>query len=407
MLRKKEVDQTETAIGRVCVTKAPVITKLFSGLIFLLILASPANAADPSLSVEIGDVQNAEKNYQLTKLAKRLNHPSAIAFLPDGTILVAERNAGLTLISGNQKIAVWGMPEIYAKSQAGLHDVALHPDFATNQLIYFSYSFGESKANATRLARARLIYSTTDRSARLEDLEVLFTRQPMSATSAHYGGRILFLPDGTLLLTVGEGYRYRDDAQKLDNHFGKVVRLNDDGSVPSDNPFIGKRNAKPEIYSYGHRNPQGLILTSNGDVLLHEHGPRGGDEVNLLQAGKNYGWPAITYGVEYTGAIISPFSAKEGMEQSIVHYVPSIAPSGFTEYGGALFPQWQGDLFIGGLVSRHVRRIDIQPDGSFGQQEKLFSELNSRIRDVRTGPDGALYFVTDADNGSLYRVTPD
>jgi glucose/arabinose dehydrogenase len=374
------------------------------GLSVLMILP-PALAEQRS--IEIGDVPAAEINYRLEELSDGLNHPSSIAFLNQNLILITERNDGLTLLANGTKIKVSGLPTIYSQGQAGLHDIALHPDYASNHLVYFTYSSGSGSGNSTTLARAQLIIHGKQKTAQLENLLPLFTGRPLSKSSAHYGGRILFLPDGTLLLTLGEGYSYKEQAQKLDNTFGKVVRLHDDGTIPQDNPFVNTPGALPAIFSYGHRNPQGLTLSDNGNILLHEHGPKGGDEVNLLIKGKNYGWPEITYGIDYSGTPISLFTEKSGMEQSIVHYVPSIAPSGLTQYSGSLFPDWQGDLFLGGLVSRQVRHIQINPDGSFGAQQKLFTELNQRIRDVKTGPDGALYFVTDASDGSLYRVTPE
>lgn len=365
-----------------------------------------AQDTEQILSIEVADVPQAPINYQLEQVASGFKHPSSIAFLPNGDFLIAERNAGLTVVHDGVRIEVDNMPDIHARQQGGLHDVALHPKFAENNLVYFSYSHGNMLGSITRLARAELDYSVADQTAELNNLEVLFSQSPRTIASLHFGGRILFLPDGTLLLTLGEGYREKDQAVELDNHLGKIIRLNDDGSVPEDNPFVGTRDAEPEIFTYGHRNPQGLILASDGRVLSHEHGPRGGDEVNEIRAGANYGWPEITYGIDYSGAIISEFTQREGMEQPIVHYVPSIAPSGFTQYQGELFTEWQGDLFIGGLVSMQVRRIDLDANGNFGAQEKLFTELNARIRDVESGPDGALYFVTDADSGSLYRVTP-
>ena len=380
-------------------------TKL--ALVFSIFFASISTYAQP-LSTEVGDVPAAPINYQLEEIAGGFNHPSSIAFLPSGDFLITERNAGLTVVSSGTQIEVEGMPEIYAGRQAGLHDVALHPDYVNNGLIYFSYSHQEGSENGTRLSRAKLLLSENGEQAELQDLEVLFTRTPLIGSSAHYGGRIVFLKDGTLLLTLGEGSQsqYRVQALDMDSLLGKIVRLNADGSIPSDNPFLDTPNARPEIFTYGHRNPQGLITLPDGTILSHEHGPRGGDEINEIRAGSNYGWPEVTYGIEYSGAIVSPFFQREGTAQSIIHYVPSIAPSGFTHYDGDLFPEWKGDLFVGGLVSTQVRRIDIGEDGSFGDQEKLFTELEARIRDIRSGPDGALYFVTDAEDGILYRVSP-
>ena len=384
---------------------APLIAAFFAVLSGMVLFAD-ANTAHASLSVVVGDVPKQAVNYQLQEIATGFNHPSAITFLPDEQILVAERNGGLTLIHNGSKLAVTGLPDIFARQQAGFHDVVLHPNFANNSWVYFSYSHGSVLGSTTRLSRAQLWVSADKSAATLRHVEVLFSANPISRSPLHYGGRLLFLPDGTLLLTLGEGYIYKEKAQDLDNHFGKIIRINDDGSIPADNPFVNKADAKPEIYTYGHRNPQGLIMASDGRILAHEHGPKGGDEVNEIRAGANYGWPAITYGIDYSGAIISELTQQTGMEQSIVHYIPSIAPSGFTQYQGELFPEWQGDLFIGGLVSLQVRRIELDEQGGFGMQSKLFTELNARIRDVATGPDGALYFVTDAAQGSLYRVIP-
>ena len=388
--------------------------RLFVYLIGLLFLSQVSfvqagDSASQTLSVAVGDVPRGPITYDLEVQASGLNHPSSIAFLPGGDILITERNAGLTLVSGGEKIVVEGMPPIHARQQAGLHDVTLHPEYAENKWVYFSYSHGDAGANATRLARAKLVVLSSEngkKTAQLTHLDVLFTRMPMSSTSRHYGGRIAFLKDATLLMTVGEGGRYREQAVELDNHFGKVIRLHDDGAIPADNPFVNVEGARPEIFTYGHRNPQGLLVTKEGQIILHEHGPRGGDEINILKMGSNYGWPKITYGIEYSGGAISPYSEAEGMEQSVVHFVPSIAPSGFTRYDGSLFPEWQGDLFVGALARRQVRRISIDAVGGMAKQEKLFTELKARIRDVDVGPDGALYFVTDDKKGRLYRVTP-
>lgn len=378
-------------------------------------VAYPAFSQSPDLSIVVDKVPEATIDYQLIQVASGFSHPSSIAFLPNDAYLIGERNAGISIVSGGERYPVTGLPEIHVGRQAGLHDVALHPDFINNRLVYFSFSEGSRNANGTALARAKLVVTehrekskgTNARiSAKLENLEIIFSDSPKRDSSLHYGGRILFLPDGTLLLTTGEAYKHRDLSPKLDNHYGKIIRINDDGTVPKDNPFANTAGAKPEIYTYGHRNPQGLIRLPNGRILAHEHGPRGGDEVNEIRAGADYGWPRISYGINYIGTKVSDYSALAGMEQSLVHFVPSIAPSGFTYYDGELFPKWKGDLFLGGLKSKQVRRIEMNRDGSLGDQEALFTELKQRIRDVETGPDGALYFVTDSKNGALYRVIP-
>ncbi len=361
--------------------------------------------------------------YQLQEVVGGLNHPWSLAFLPDGRMLVTERNGTLRIIPTKEATKdatkeatkeatrdaakgamlpepVAGVPDVFDRSQGGLFDAIPHPDFATNQLVYLSYAWGDGKANGTRLARARLQGNA------LQDLQVLFTVDPLKDTPVHYGGRIVFIPDGTLLLTTGDGFDYREAAQKLDSLLGKIIRLNDDGTIPADNPFVGRADVRAEIWSYGHRNPQGIVYDEDSSTLYaHEHGPKGGDEINVLQPGNNYGWPVITYGRDYSGASITPYTEYEGMQQPLVNWTPSIAPSGMTLYRGELFADWQGDLFVGALAAREIRRVELD-QGRVVNQHTLFAELNERIRDVRTGPDGALYFLTDSNNGSLYRVTP-
>ncbi len=345
---------------------------------------------------------NAEDRYQITTLADGLAYPWSIAFLPDDTLLVSERNGDLRIIRDGRldPEPVAGVPEAFVSGQGGLHDVVLHPRFAENRLIYLTYAHGDSSANATRVARGRFD------GERLTDVEVLFTAEPAKTTPAHYGGRMVFLEDETFLLTIGDGYNYREEAQRLSSHFGTIVRLNDDGSIPDDNPFVDEDDALASIWSYGHRNQQGIVLDrATGRVYEHEHGPQGGDELNLIEPGTNYGWPVATYGIDYTGAKISPYTEYEGTEQPLKYWVPSIAPAGMTLYTGRLFPDWRGDLFIAALVPGDVRRIDME-DGLPVDEEILFSEENARMRDVRTGPDGALYLLTDEPDGRVLKVTP-
>jgi aldose sugar dehydrogenase len=354
----------------------------------LLMLAVPAVAA--------------QKPYAIETVAEGLEHPWSLAFLPDGRMLVTERAGRLRVIENGRlrPEPVAGVPQAYVASQGGMHEVLPAPDFAKSRVIYLSFAYGKPSANGTRLVSARLEGNA------LEDVKVLFTAQPLKKGAAHFGGRLAWLPDGTLLLTLGDGFGYREQAQKLDNHFGKLVRLNPDGSVPKDNPFVGRQGALPEIYSYGHRNIQGIVYNGKAKrIYLHEHGPRGGDELNLILPGRNYGWPAITYGVDYSGAIISPYTEKEGMEQPLLQWTPSIAPAGMTQYTGTLFPQWQGDLFVSALAERSVRRLTLK-DGKVTGQEILFKELGERMRDVRTGPDGALYLLTDNPKGRVLKVVP-
>ena len=339
--------------------------------------------------------------YQLNTLAEGLNHPWCMAFLPDGGLLVTERNGALRIIRDGvlapQPIA--GVPEVYARGQGGFFDVVLHPEFAANRLLYLTYAHGTSRENATRIARARFTGEA------LEDLQVIFTVAPLKDTSHHFGGRLLFLPDGTLLLTTGDGYVYREAAQQLDSLLGKVVRLTDTGAPPPDNPFVGTPDARPEIWTLGHRNPQGLVMDDEGRVYLHEHGPRGGDELNLIEPGKNYGWPVATFGIDYNGAVISPFTEYAGMTQPLLHWTPSIAPAGMAWHPGGVFPEWRGSLFVTSLVFNHVQRITIE-DGQAGEPQRMFEEIDERIRDVRAAPDGRLYILTDSDNGRIIRVDP-
>ena len=281
---------------------------------------------------------------------------------------------------------------MYFAGQGGLHDIVLDPGFENNRTVYMSYAEGTPGENRTAVARAVLSASS------LNNVEVIFRVTPGKDTPVHYGARLAFLQDGTLLLTTGDGFDYRESAQDIRSGLGKVIRINTDGSAAAGNPFP----ESPYVYSYGHRNPQGLALGADGVVWLHEHGPRGGDEVNRIEVGVNYGWPAITHGVDYSGAQISPYTEWEGMAQPDWQWTPSIAPSGLAVYNGELFPEWQGDLFVGALVAREVRRLEVS-GGKLLAEEPLFSEIDARIRDVRNGPEGALYILTP---DRVLRVVP-
>jgi glucose/arabinose dehydrogenase len=342
-------------------------------------------------------------DYRVETVTEGIEYPWSLAFLPDGRMLVTERVGRLRIIEADGRLApqpVKGVPEAFVSSQAGLMEVALDPEFSSNQLVYLSYAHGTRQANHTRLARGRLV------NGELQDVQVLFTAQPAKSGSAHYGGRIAFLSDHSLLLTLGDGFDWREQAQNPASHLGKIVRLQRDGSVPEDNPLFGQPGAATEIFSLGHRNVQGILYDAERQrIYSHEHGPRGGDELNLIVAGKNYGWPLITFGVDYTGAQISPYTELPGLEQPLLHWTPSVAPSGMTQYRGELFPLWQGDLFVSTLAERSVRRIRLVDD-KLVAQEVLFEELQERLRDVRSGPDGALYLLTDNAEGRLLRVVP-
>ena len=347
----------------------------------------------------------AEVDYRLTTVAEGLSFPWCLAFLPNGDMLVTERSGDLHVIRDGvldpQPIA--GTPAVLVRSQGGLFDVLPHPDFAANRLLYLSYAHQDEGGNATRIARARF-----DGTA-LHDVTPIFTVAPLKRPPMHYGGRMVFLADGTLLLTTGDGFIHREEAQRLDNLLGKVVRLRDDGSVPPDNPFVDVADARPEIWTYGHRNPQGIVVAHSdaGDevVYLHEHGPRGGDELNRLRPAVNYGWPVATFGIDYNGAVISPFTEYAGMEQPLLHWTPSIAPAGMAWYDGDLFPAWRGDLFVTSLVFNYIERIDLE-DGAVAGQQRLFEEIDERLRDIRSGPNGHLYILTDSRQGRVIRVDP-
>ncbi|PLW67112.1 PQQ-dependent sugar dehydrogenase [Pseudohalioglobus lutimaris] len=338
-------------------------------------------------------------DYELTTVARDMDEPWSVAQLPDGEFLVTLRGGKLLRISeGGAATDVQGAPETYYAGQGGYFDILLHPDFSSNHTVYLAYAHGTPEANGTAIMKATLAGD------RLENAQQILLVSPLKNTPQHYGGKMLFLPDGTLLLTTGEGFEYREDAQDRESELGKILRINDDGSVPGDNPFTGENSSR--VWTYGHRNPQGLALDdTTGTVYMHEHGPRGGDEINVVKAGSNYGWPAVTYGVDYSGAYVSPFTEAEGMTQPLLYWVPSIAPSGMAMYSGEHFPQWQGDLFIGALVDEEVRRVDLE-NGEVVGQESLFAELESRIRDVRMGTDGHLYILTDGSDGQLIRVAP-
>ncbi len=341
----------------------------------------------------------------LETVVEGLKTPWALAFLPDGQLLVTERDGTLRTArpGGKPSAPIQGVPAVDAVGQGGLLDVQLDSDFARNRTLYFCFAEpGADKTNGTALARARL----SEDGKRLSDVKLLFSQQPKMESRAHFGCRIAEAPDGKLFLSLGERYKGMAQAQTLDNHLGKIVRVAKDGSVPADNPFVNRPGALPEIWSYGHRNSQGLVVDAQGRLWEHEHGPQGGDELNLVRPGLNYGWPVITYGENYGGGKIGAgIAAKAGMEQPVVKWVPSIAPSGLVKlksdrYGLA----WQGSFFIGSLKFGHLERVKLDADNRPAEQERLFPELG-RLRDVREGPDGLLYLVLES-SGRIVRVKP-
>lgn len=372
--------------------------RLIAGLAGAALVAGPAFAQTPVF-------KSAAGNLQVETIAGGLVNPWALAFLPDGRMLVTERPGRLRVVTRDGKLSqpVAAVPKVFASGQGGLLDVITDRNFAQNRTIYFCYSDPVSGGAQTALTRAVLDAGETPR---LSDVKRIFQQEGPPSSGNHFGCRIVQMPDGNLFLTMGDHYSARDQAQNLGNHIGKIVRIAADGSVPKDNPFIGKQGAKPEIWSYGHRNAQGAALNpASGKLWMHEHGPRGGDEINIPAAGKNYGWPVIGFGIDYSGAKIHDSTQKPGMEQPITQWTPVIAPSGMAFYQGDLFPAWKSNVFIGGLATRILVRLEVNGE-KVVREERLLRDLNERIRDVRSGPDGALWLVTDNSAGRILRVTP-
>ena len=361
-----------------------------------LIIAPPAAPADV--------FESEEHAFRVVEVASGLDHPWGLAFLPDGRLLVTERAGQLRTVTAGRldPEPVAGVPPVYASGQGGLLDVALHPDFRENGWVYLSYAGGHWGRAGTEVARGRL------RGSRIEDVEVLFRALPKSSGGRHFGSRLRFAPDGHLFVTLGDrGDRHR--AQDPGDHAGSILRIRDDGGVPPDNPFVSMKGARPEIFTIGNRNVQGLAFHSGTGVLFaHEHGPRGGDELNVVRAGVNYGWPVISYGREYrSGAPVGEGTRREGMAQPAYQWTPSIAPSGLTVYEGDRFPGWRGNLFAGALKFRLLARLVLDSERVV-HEERLLEGRYGRIRDVRTGPDGLLYLLTDAPapHGALLRLEP-
>lgn len=346
-------------------------------------------------------------NLAVETLAEGLVNPWCVAFLPNGDILVTERAGRLRVIRDSALVEtpVSGLPPIFVGGQAGLFDILPHPDFAANGVVFLSYAHGTDKENATRVARATFDGVT------LSNLEVIYEAKPLKDTSAHYGAKIVYATDGTLFVSIGEGSRYKERAQVMSSSFGSVVHINQDGSIPAGNPSFGE-GALPELWTKGHRNPQGLAYDAARGILWEtEHGPRGGDELNIIVKGENYGWPLASYGIDYNGAKITPFTEYEGTKQPVKYWVPSIGPSGLAVYDGDLFAKWRGDLLIGALsadVGASLHRIDLDEAGAVVGEERYL--VGERVRDVRVGPDGAVYVTTEdrggAAVGKVLRLTP-
>jgi glucose/arabinose dehydrogenase len=358
--------------------------------------ASEASAATQTFPSSTGPIQ-------VETVVNGLQYPWGLAFLPDGRMLVTERPGRLRIVTPDGKLSppVAGLPKVFARGQGGLLDVAVDRGFSENRTIYFCFAEPFGSGARTALARARLADEPY-----MEDVRIIFRQDGPLSSGNHFGCRIVQMPDNNLFLTLGDHFTYRDEAQNLSNHLGKIVRIAPDGSVPKDNPFVGRHGAKPEIWSYGHRNSQGAAINPvSGKFWMHEHGPRGGDEINIPQAGKNYGWPVIGFGIDYNGAKIHESTSKPGMEQPIRQWTPVIAPSGMAFYTADLFPQWKNNLFIGGLASQVLVRLELDGE-KVTKEERLLQDMHQRVRDVRAGPDGALWLLTDSPNGRLLRLTP-
>jgi aldose sugar dehydrogenase len=361
-----------------------------------LALFEPANDAAAQA------LRTGEHAFRVVRIVERLEHPWGLAFLPDGRMLVTERPGRLRVVKDGalEPQPVAGLPPIAAYGQGGLLDVALHPKFAESSLVYLSYAARGADGVGTEVARGRLAGN------RLENVQVIFRQHPKGSTGRHFGSRLVFDRQGFLYITLGDRGEM-ERAQRPDDHAGSVIRLHDDGRVPADNPFVGKPGWKPEKYTLGNRNMQGAALHPDTGLLwTHEHGPQGGDEVNVIRAGVNYGWPVITYGVNYViGTKIGEGTHKSGMAQPIHYWVPSIAPSGMAFYTGERFPGWKGDLFVGALKDQMLVRLKLDGE-KVVQQDRLLQGVLGRIRDVRQGPDGFLYLLTDDSDGVLARLEP-
>lgn len=362
------------------------------GLCFLMGLSAcggPADSAPP------------QAKFHSEIVAQGLSQPWALAFLPDGRMLVTEKSGQMRIVDAQGKITepLDGVPAVANGGQGGLLDVVLDPQFAKTQRIYFSYSEPREGGNATAVA-----YATLEKN-QLSNLKIIFQQQPAMKSNKHFGSRLVFAPDGNLFITLGERGIGQQLAQNVDNDIGKVVRVDREGQVPSDNPFLKKKDARPELWSLGHRNPQGAAINpKSGKLWTNEHGPKGGDEINVPMPGRNYGWPLITYGVNYSGTKVGDGESQRiGLEQPIHFWVPSIAPSGMAFYTASRFPQWQGNLFVGSLKFGQLVRLQL--DGEKITHEERH-ELGSRIRDVRQGPDGYLYLLTDEADGKILRLSP-
>tara|TARA_Y100000992_G_scaffold127560_1_gene83799 strand:- start:1497 stop:2585 length:1089 start_codon:yes stop_codon:yes gene_type:complete len=346
---------------------------------------------------------NIFSEYKFETILSNLDDAWSFEFLSEDKIIYTEMPGKLKIasLSDGSVVTLKNVPKVQYASQGGLSEVVLDPDFESNKKIYLSYSAKNSDGKSTLYLMSAELNEDS-----LENNKIIFEAKAPRRIPVHLGAKIAFLEDGTIILASGDGFDHREKAQTLDNHFGKIIRINKDGTIPTNNPFVNVEGALPDIYSYGHRNMQGLIVTKSGQIFEHEHGPRGGDEMNLIEPSLNYGWPAITYGIDYSGAVISPFTEKEGMEQPLFHWTPSIAPSDMIFYEGNRYPKLTNSFLVTALVSKDVKQVTFSESGK-ELQESLFSELNSRLRNIQASPDGLIYLMTDGPRGKLIKVVPE
>lgn len=364
---------------------------LLTGL-FLFALAATTGAQE---------IQSEKQKFRVVTLTKLLDHPWGLAFLPDGRMLVTERPGHMRIVTKEGRVSepLKNVPPVRAGGQGGMLDVALDLDFARNHTIYFAYSEAGEGGAGTAVTRAVLEEDA------LSEVKVIYRQRPKTSGSLQFGARIVQTPDRNLFVTLGDRY-IRDEAQNLNSGLGKIIRIRPDGTVPPDNPFVGKSGAQPEIWSYGHRSPEGAALNpATGAFWMNEHGAQGGDEINIIEKGRNYGWPVITWGIDYDGSKIGEGTTKAGMEQPVYHWEPSIAPSGMAFYTGNAFPAWKDSLFIGSLKFGRLVRLELNGD-KVTHEERLLKEVGARIRDVRQGPDGLIYLLTDEGDGRLLKLEP-